>query len=283
MKTIYKPKGKAGEYAQYACNFYTGCSNDCDYCYCKRGVMARLWDDKPHLRKRFKDTTDAYGQFIDDLLKHSDEIKQGGGIFFSFTTDPCLPETQQLTMVCANYAMEDHGIPCYILTKCVSKEFEKTLREFAFYGYNIAVGYTLTGRDGLEPNASSNEERIEAMKRIHDMGIKTFASIEPIIDFPNAMYVMRKTFGYCDLYKVGLRSGVKKNYYKDSDILDFYWWLYDLEGGQKVYLKDSFIDRIPYRYRPNVESHKVFVKSDYDLFKTQNEMAMDDQEISKTV
>lgn len=30
-KAIYSPKGKAGEYAKYACNFYVGCSNDCDY------------------------------------------------------------------------------------------------------------------------------------------------------------------------------------------------------------------------------------------------------------
>lgn len=28
-KAIYKPAGKAGEYAKYACNFYVGCSNDC--------------------------------------------------------------------------------------------------------------------------------------------------------------------------------------------------------------------------------------------------------------
>ena len=32
-KAIYNPKGKAGEYAPWACNFYTGCSNDCEYCY----------------------------------------------------------------------------------------------------------------------------------------------------------------------------------------------------------------------------------------------------------
>ena len=38
-KAIYKPKGKAGEYARFACNFYVGCSNDCSYCYCKKGVL----------------------------------------------------------------------------------------------------------------------------------------------------------------------------------------------------------------------------------------------------
>lgn len=45
-KAIYNPKGKAGEYSEWACNFYTGCSNNCQYCYCKRGVMSHAWSDK---------------------------------------------------------------------------------------------------------------------------------------------------------------------------------------------------------------------------------------------
>lgn len=29
-KAIYNPSGKAGEYSQWACNYFTGCSNECD-------------------------------------------------------------------------------------------------------------------------------------------------------------------------------------------------------------------------------------------------------------
>ena len=32
MKPIYKPKGAAGEYAEYACNLYDGCTHGCTYC-----------------------------------------------------------------------------------------------------------------------------------------------------------------------------------------------------------------------------------------------------------
>ncbi len=39
-KALYQPSGKAAEYSAWACNFYTGCSNDCEYCYCKRGVLS---------------------------------------------------------------------------------------------------------------------------------------------------------------------------------------------------------------------------------------------------
>ena len=30
-KAIYNPSGKAGEYSTWACNFYVGCSNMCEY------------------------------------------------------------------------------------------------------------------------------------------------------------------------------------------------------------------------------------------------------------
>ena len=33
MKPIYKPKGKAAEYGEYALNIYTGCPHGCYYCY----------------------------------------------------------------------------------------------------------------------------------------------------------------------------------------------------------------------------------------------------------
>jgi len=33
MKPIYKPKGAAAEYGDYAVNIYTGCPHRCFYCY----------------------------------------------------------------------------------------------------------------------------------------------------------------------------------------------------------------------------------------------------------
>ena len=51
-KAIYNPAGKAGEYAKWACNFYVGCSNMCDYCYCKKGILNNVMGmDEPQLKK----------------------------------------------------------------------------------------------------------------------------------------------------------------------------------------------------------------------------------------
>lgn len=98
-KAIYNPSGKAGEYAQWACNLYVGCSNNCDYCYCKKGVLSSaMGQPKATLKKCFHDENDAFLIFIKELEKNADAIRHDGGLFFSFSTDPCLPETIGFTL-----------------------------------------------------------------------------------------------------------------------------------------------------------------------------------------
>lgn len=45
------------------------------------------------------------------------------------------------------------------------------------------------------------------------MGFPTFASIEPVIDWESAERIVREALPWCDHFKLGLRSGVKKSYY----------------------------------------------------------------------
>ena len=95
-RVIYSPKGKAGEYAENAANFYVGCSNGCTYCYLRKGRGAKvLGGNTPELKKALLEYPYALDIFTNELLKHKDEL-QKTGLFFSFTTDPLLPETQRL-------------------------------------------------------------------------------------------------------------------------------------------------------------------------------------------
>ena len=115
-KAIYSPKGKALEYAKYAVNFYVGCSNDCDYCYCKRGVLGHaMGAPKATLKKCFKDKEDAYSTFSRELQAHLKEFREHG-LFFTFTSDPFLPETIELTIMAVNCCV-DFSVPVKLLTK----------------------------------------------------------------------------------------------------------------------------------------------------------------------
>lgn len=216
-KIIYRPKGKAQEYAKYAANFYNGCSGRCDYCYNRTGITAKvLGGDKPTLKKCLGTVENAEQIFMQEidmyriyLMKH--------GLFFNFVSDPFLPETIELNLNAMEYCIIQ-GIPVKALTKqtwwleTFLREFEKWIDE----NVNrqdckelLAFGFTLTGHDELEPGCATNEDRIRAMKVLNDEGFKTWASIEPIIDLDASWKMIVEVCNHCDLMKIGLQSGAK--------------------------------------------------------------------------
>ena len=214
-KAIYSPKGKAGEYAKYAVNFYVGCSNDCDYCYCKRGILGHaMGAPVATLKKCFKDEIDAVLTFEKELMKNLEEIRKHG-LFFTFTSDPMLDNTRKLTIQAVDFAIRN-DINCKILTK--RADFIDSLPQWWFYKEyrgNIAFGFTLTGHDELEHGASTNAERMDCMRNLHNAGFKTFASIEPIVTLFESEMMIQMTLDCCDLYKIGLMSG-KRPYSRDE-------------------------------------------------------------------
>lgn len=255
-KAIYCPKGKAAEYAAWACNFYVGCSNGCEYCYCKKGILASVMgQDKPQLKKCFENEYHAFDIYLKELEANIEELKKHG-LFFSFSTDPMLDKTIDLTIDAAlNAVMLD--IPVKILTKR-AEWVDEFLKYFGRHEINIhyeiygdslfetkkhlwAFGFTLTGHDELEPNASTNAERIEAMEKLHDAGFKTFASIEPIIDFDSSWLMIVESFSFCDLYKIGLESGKKYDVTKLIDFCQSVTHFLSGKSGAKIYWKESII------------------------------------------
>lgn len=279
-KAIYMPKGKAGEYAKYACNFYVGCSNDCSYCYCKRGLLGHaMGAPVATLKKCFKDEIDALLTFEKELMKNLEEIRKHG-LFFTFTSDPMLDSTRKLTIQAIDFAIRN-DINCKILTK--RADFIDSLPQWWFYKEyrgNIAFGFTLTGHDELEPGASTNTERIERMTDLHRRGFKTFASIEPIINLNDSGEMIRRTLGFCDLYKIGLLTGHKS--YTREDVAHFVVNINDMVLNHnfdhcedvKVYWKDSVLEflKIDKEYRHNVSPFSwrfdmsCHVDADYDMF-----------------
>lgn len=264
-KAIYNPSGKAGEYSYWACNFYTGCSNGCDYCYCRRGVMNHVWSNIAKLKKCFKDEKHAIEVFEKELMQNLPEL-QKYGLFFTFTSDPFIPETINLTRKAISICI-DNFVPVKVLTKRADF-LDKLNGKWTAIHWSlstvmkayISFGFTLTGHDELESGASTNTERIETMKILHDAGFKTWASIEPIVDFASSLDMIEKTLEFCDLYKVGLMSGKK---YDIVDAQTFVEKLIELPGEPKIYLKESLQKLTGYN---TGELLSNFVNRDYNMF-----------------
>ena len=275
-KAIYMPKGKAGEYAKYACNFYVGCSNDCEYCYCKRGLLGHsMGKPQATLKKCFKDKEDAIGVFCYELIANLAKLKKHG-LFFTFTSDPFIEECKAMTIEAVSYAIA-WEVPCKILTK--RADFISDLpADWEEHKEHIAFGFTLTGHDKLEPGASTNAERVGAMRKLHNAGFKTFASIEPIITLFESEQMIQMTIDCCDLYKIGLISG-KRDYTKEQVSLfcsrvnsmiakrhAFVPLQTDMPYNKPcVYWKDSVLEYIG-ETREQFCDSLFFVGADYNMF-----------------
>jgi len=251
---IYNPKVAAAEYARWACNLYNGCPHQCEYCYCKRGILgATMGGALPEIKKQLGGTKEkAFEIFCKELKANADQIRREGGLFFSFSTDPMVAAELPLTARCIEQCFM-LSVPVVILTKAVlwwynSRTFHDLLMH---YRHLIAIGFTLTGHDELESCAASNDERINLMALLSGAGFKIWASIEPIIDPLASLASIRMVESYCQHFKIELRSGVKKDYYDDVDLNALFLSIdrYAEQNPQTqyfktFYFKDSFVKRL---------------------------------------
>ena len=240
-KAIYQPSGKAAEYGEWACNFHIGCSNWCDYCFCPAALRPGLWSSTVTLKKAFKDEQDAIAVFGKEFSQNLQSLR-GAGLFFSFTTDPLLPETMELTAQGVKTCVEN-GVNVKVLTKRADfiDNFFGLLASYGNfdekqYREHMAFGFTLPGHDELERCESSNIERISAM--------------------------INGSLPFCDLYKIGLMSGNGVTY-DPVEAQNFLSELQQLPGQPKIYLKNSLVRFLGVDRKTLPEN---FVESNYNMF-----------------
>ncbi len=297
-KCLYTPSGAAREYAAVGCNFYRGCPFQCRYCYNRKGITSGIMGvdhavlescfvSRPKKYQSMSAENYAFKVFTNDAQQHLDYLRDMG-MFLSFSTDPLCDDAAMLTMSTIKFCVE-FGIPVKVLTKRALDDFPEKFFPDNYGARNpleclkfisavrpnhlVSIGYTLTGRDDEEPNASPNVKRIESMKRLHDMGFKTFASIEPIVDFDSSYKMIKETVGFCDQYLIGLMSKRGKDYppYEKDECVRFIKKVMNLikmNGNKsKVYWKHSIRNFIKgSRAAQNAMwDEEVFVEVDYCL------------------
>jgi len=230
-KIIYNPKPKAAEYSKWAANFYNGCSGNCTYCYLKDPPLNQFWSTTPKLKKSLINEWTAYEIFIKEIKKNKKEL-QKDGLFFNFNSDPFLKSTYYLNHKAIIYCQKN-DIPVKISTKQTW-----WLDKIVLRNKNISVGFTLTGHDELEPGCATNAERIQAIKTLKERGYKTWASIEPIIKLENSREMIMQCYGFCDHFKIGLKSKTK---YNIPLLQNFIKIINNTLYDKKIYWKDSLL------------------------------------------
>lgn len=222
MKVIYEPKGRAKEYADLAVNLYNGCSHGCEYCYAPAATRKNREDfyKNPAARK------DLISKLLDDL-KEMEPTMDDREILMSFSCDPY--QMLDLYKGAARQAIE-----CFvafnkkfsILTKG-GKRSERDFDLLAEHSDLCRYGATLVFCNDehskqYEPNAAPTSERIESLRKAHELGIRTWVSLEPAWSYADVHDLIIRTAEFVDEYRIGIL-----NYHPHAKEID--WKLFKEE------------------------------------------------------
>ena len=211
MAAIYEPKGPAREYSPLALNYIKGCDHGCSFCYVPK-FMKRFNSGYIHSNVYMKEEKALMKEITASARKYRGSKDQ---VFLSFLTDPYshFNKDTKLTRLVLMILLE-HQIPVSILTKGGLQVLDD-LDVFKLFGDNIQVGASMTftkNEDQLKWQKSSSppQEQWEAMKVLHSEGIRTWASIEPVIIPEQSLEIMDITHQYIDGFKIGKLNHLPK-------------------------------------------------------------------------
>jgi DNA repair photolyase len=208
MRIIYEPRGRALEYAPLAVSLYRGCPHGCTYCFAPD--FTRMKREDWHKYPRVRGTYHLMEKFEKDCAELA-ASKDQREILMSFTTDPYQPLDRdcQLTRA-AIQIMIDYQRHFTILTKGgkrSTRDFDllSSWPELCRYATTLTCSNLATEKK-WEPNATPWQERIKALEEAHRLGIRTWVSIEPVIDPEQSLALISMThaLGCVDTYRIGM-------------------------------------------------------------------------------
>lgn len=211
MQIIYQPQGRAKEYAKLALNLYSSCEHFCKYCYCPQ-ILHKTPKEffKPGIPKE---------RIFPRLRKDCEELSQLKNcpeILISFIGDPYQPAELKFGITRLVIQMlQSYDLPFTILTKGGTR----AVRDFNLLKRydKCSFGTTLifihqNFANEWEPSAPTISDRIEAIKLARERGIKTWVSLEPVIDADQAIQVLAHLYKWVDHWKIG-----KVNYFSEIE------------------------------------------------------------------
>ncbi len=143
----------------------------------------------------------------------------------------------------------DNGLKATVLTKSTGAEMDFDLFEFYGFSLGVSVIWSLNGesfRKKYEPGAASIAGRVELLHSAKTNDIKTWVSMEPIIEPVQALKFIRDHHRYVDYWKVG-----KINHDKELEAaVDWAKFYIDVTTlldslGADYYIKESLRKFVP--------------------------------------
>lgn len=237
LRAIYRPSGAAEEYSALALNLYNGCSHGCKYCYAPS--MRRM--SRETYTTNFNEETrkSNLSNIEQDLITLGDDKTP---IHLCFIGDPY--DRRRDNDVTRNVLslFKKYGHPFQVLTKggmlaCL---------DYNLYFNGCRFGTTLTfdnEQDSLEwePDAALPAERIESLKLMHELGVETWVSCEPVIDPAQTLHLIEMSAQYVDYFWIG-----KWNHDKRANDIDYVGFKQDAETllkrlGKSYGIKDALM------------------------------------------
>lgn len=240
MSVIYEPKGKAREYSPLALNLYNGCDHRCFYCYVPNMKMQY---DKSYVHEKVF----CRENIIEILKKEAPRLINKNQVLLSFAGDPyCMANDKYNLTGQALEILYQNKIPVAILTKGGKRTYID-INVIKKFGESIKVGCTLTFDNDkhsieYEPGAAPTSERIEMLKYFSNQGIKTWVSIEPVINHKQSLNLIQMAMPYTSHFKIG-----KLNHFPDIEKkINWTQFLHDAvkimrQNGKQFYIKKDLL------------------------------------------
>ena len=228
MNTIYKPKGAAAEYGDYAVNIYTGCPHRCYYCFAPQ-VLHRE-------RGVFHSCVEPRRDIVRELRRQLErEQITGKLVHLCFTCDPYPVGHDTTATREVIQALKEYGNHVQILTKGDGSRDFDLLDGEDWYGTTISCDGPMSAK--MEPFAENPLTRLYTLKLAKDRGIRTWVSFEPVLESAAVLYCIKRFASLFDKVKIG-----KLNYWPS----DIDWAQFGREAealcremGLDYYIKDS--------------------------------------------
>ena len=228
MNPIYKPKGAAAEYGNYAVNIYTGCPHRCYYCFAPN-VLHRE-------REVFHSCVEPRKDIVTELRRQLErEQITGQLIHLCFTCDPYPTSYNTAATREVIRVLKEYGNHVQILTKGDGSQDFDLLDGEDWYGVTVSCDLPMSAT--AEPFAATPASRLYDLEAAKCRGIRTWVSFEPVLDPAAVLDCIKYCAYFVDRVKIG-----KLNYHTS----DIDWAKFGREAvaaceemGLDYYIKDG--------------------------------------------